>query len=93
MIKRELPIDKIEERGYSVDTPHRGYREVIHMNQKFNVTGMSCSACSAAVEKSVGKLSGVRSVNVNLLSNSMAVDYDEAALDSGGIIHAVEEAG
>ena len=93
MIKRELPIDKTGERGYPINTPHRGYREVIHMNQKFNVTGMSCSACSAAVEKSVGKLSGVRSVNVNLLSNSMAVDYDEAALDSGGIIHAVEEAG
>jgi Cu+-exporting ATPase len=38
---------------------------------EINVTGMSCSACSSAVERSVGKLEGIQSVNVNLLSNSM----------------------
>lgn len=63
------------------------------MEQKFKVTGMSCSACSASVEKAVKKLNGVNSVNVNLLSNSMAVEYDEAATDSGVIIGAVENAG
>ncbi len=63
------------------------------MNQKYKVTGMSCSACSASVEKAVKKLEGVRSVNVNLLSGSMAVEYDEAAVDSGGIISAVVGAG
>lgn len=49
------------------------------MKQKFDVTGMTCSACSAHVEKSVAKVPGVRSVTVNLLSNNMAVDYDETA--------------
>ena len=63
------------------------------MNQKYNVTGMSCSACSAAVEKSVKKLEGVEDVNVNLLSNSMTVHFDESILDDNGIISAVESAG
>ena len=63
------------------------------MNQKFNVTGMSCSACSASVEKSVHKLEGVGEVNVNLLSNSMTVEFDEAVLDHSKIIDAVVEAG
>ena len=41
--------------------------------QKFNVSGMSCSACSARVEKVVGALDGVKSVSVSLLTNSMVV--------------------
>ena len=44
------------------------------MKQKFNVTGMTCSACSAHVEKAVGKLEGVEGVSVNLLGNNMLVD-------------------
>lgn len=63
------------------------------MNRKFTVTGMTCSACSANVEKSVRKLQGVTAVNVNLLSNSMNVDFDEATLNQDTIIRAVEAAG
>ena len=63
------------------------------MNQKYNVTGMTCSACSANVEKSVRKVEGVRSVSVNLLSNSMAVEYDNSATGDAAIIKAVEHAG
>ena len=63
------------------------------MNQKFNVTGMTCSACSASVEKAVKKLNGIESVNVNLLSNSMTVDYDENNIDKSEIINAVVDAG
>lgn len=63
------------------------------MNQKFNVTGMTCSACSATVEKTVKKLPGVQTVNVNLLSNSMVVDYDAEVIDNTTIIKAVEGAG
>ena len=62
-------------------------------DQKFNVTGMTCSACSAHVEKAVNKLSGTNSVNVNLLQNSMNVSYDENVLDNNKIIEAVEKAG
>ncbi|MCI1955230.1 MAG: heavy metal translocating P-type ATPase [Oscillospiraceae bacterium] len=63
------------------------------MKQKFQVTGMTCSACSAAVERSVRKVEGVRSVNVSLLTNSMTVEYGGAPVESGKIIDAVEKAG
>lgn len=63
------------------------------MKQKFDVTGMTCSACSAHVEKSVSKLEGVQCVNVNLLQNSMVVEYDDNALGITDIIHAVESGG
>ncbi len=63
------------------------------MKQSFNVTGMSCSACSAHVEKSVAKLSGVNSVSVNLLAASMKVDYDENVLSADDICQAVDHAG
>lgn len=63
------------------------------MKQKFDVTGMTCSACSAHVEKSVSKLEGVQCVNVNLLQNSMVVEYDDNTLGTTDIIHAVESGG
>ncbi len=63
------------------------------MNKKFLVTGMTCSACQATVEKSVRRLEGVHTVNVNLLNGNMSVEYDEAALDHTMIIKAVEKAG
>ncbi|MBU3227761.1 heavy metal translocating P-type ATPase [Clostridium algidicarnis] len=63
------------------------------MNKKFSVTGMTCSSCVANVEKAVKKLSGVDTVNVNLLSNSMAVEYKESDIDSTTIIKAVHDAG
>ena len=63
------------------------------MKQSCSVTGMTCSACSAHVEKAVRGVSGVREVNVSLLTNSMVVDYDENATDVNAILHAVEEAG
>ena len=59
------------------------------MKQKFDVTGMTCSACSAHVEKAVNKLEGVRRAEVSLMTNSMTVDYDESALTPDGIIQAV----
>ena len=63
------------------------------MTEKFNVTGMTCSACSAHVEKSVKKLDGVKSVNVNLLQNNMHVDFDETAISVDDIINAVVSGG
>ena len=61
--------------------------------EQFNVTGMTCAACSARVEKAVGKLAGVDKIAVNLLKNSMVVEYDETALDTQKIIGAVTDAG
>lgn len=63
------------------------------MTQKFKITGMTCSACSTHVEKSVRKLNGVSSVSVNLLQNTMQTAYDENTLTSDDIIHAVQMAG
>jgi Cu+-exporting ATPase len=63
------------------------------MTQKFIVTGMTCSACSAHVEKAVGKLPEVTHVAVDLLGGSMRVEYDEAKLSPDGIIAAVTRAG
>ncbi|MFV0314005.1 MAG: heavy metal translocating P-type ATPase [Anaerotignum sp.] len=63
------------------------------MKEKFNITGMTCSACSAHVEKSVAKLNGVESVNVNLLQNSMLVTFDIEIVDTNAIIQAVKQGG
>lgn len=62
-------------------------------SQKFDIKGMTCSACSLAVDKSVNKLEGIEGVNVNLLSNNMVVKYDESKLSDDKIIKAVENAG
>ena len=63
------------------------------MKQKFTVTGMTCSACSAHVDKAVRKLEGVSEVNVNLLGGSMTVEYDPAAETPEAIMAAVDAAG
>ena len=60
---------------------------------KFNITGMTCSACSSHVQRAVEKLEGAAEVQVNLLTNSMSVNYDEAFLSADKIIEAVEKAG
>ena len=61
--------------------------------EKYDITGMTCSACSSRVERTVAKLVGEDHVSVNLLTNSMQVEYDENVLSSGQIIEAVEGAG
>lgn len=61
-------------------------------NEKYQITGMSCAACSARVDKAVRHLAGVHEVSVNLLTNSMLVSYD-APLTSEEICAAVERAG
>ena len=61
--------------------------------QTFDVSGMTCAACQARVQKSVACLNGVQECNVNLLKNSMVVTYDDKNVNSGQIIAAVEKAG
>ena len=63
------------------------------MKQKYDITGMTCSACSSRVEKSVSKLEGIGTVSVNLLTNSMQVEYPDGALTTEQIITCVEKAG
>ena len=58
--------------------------------EQYTVTGMSCAACSARVEKAVSKVEGVSACSVSLLTNSMGVEGTASAQD---IIKAVEDAG
>ena len=62
-------------------------------SEKFDVTGMTCSACSARIEKNLNKTDGVIEANVNLLSNSMTVKYDESVMTEGDIIKVVQDTG
>ena len=61
--------------------------------ETFNVTGMTCSACSARVERAVKKMEGTAEVSVNLLTNTMTLAYDAAVTSLAAIIAVVEDAG
>ena len=61
--------------------------------EKFSVTGMSCAACSARVERAVSSTTGVEKADVNLLTNSMTVKYDESVCSKNDIIAAVVNTG
>ncbi len=63
------------------------------MKQKFNITGMTCSACSARIEKVIGKKEGVLNVTVNLLTNSMMIEYEPKIIDIETIIKFVTNLG
>lgn len=63
------------------------------MKRKFKITGMTCSACLANVEKTVNKLDGVKQANVNLMTNSMLLDFDETVLDTDKVLKAIKVAG
>ena len=59
------------------------------MRQQFHVTGMTCAACSAGIQKTVNKLDGVKKAEVSLMGQSMTVEYDESAVDAEKIVAAV----
>ena len=63
------------------------------MKERYRITGMSCAACSARVQRVTENLEGMRGANVNLLAGMMEVDYDETRLTPEAIIAAVTEAG
>lgn len=63
------------------------------MKEKFSVTGMSCAACSAGIERTVKRLHGVKNAEVSLMGESMVVEYDEKQLSRENIIKAVVDLG
>ena len=78
----------------SSETPHGGVVSGVYMKKEcFDITGMSCAACSARVDKAVRNTEGVKDVSVNLLKNTMTVEFDESSTDEGKIIESVEKAG
>ena len=58
-----------------------------------DITGMSCSACSSRIEKVVGRMEGVETIAVNLLTNKAQITYDDAKLDANAIIARIEKLG
>lgn len=63
------------------------------MKERYHISGMTCSACSSHVEKAARKLEGVEKASVNLLTETMEIEYDESKVQRDGIIQAVEKAG
>ena len=63
------------------------------MKERYHVSGMTCSACSSHVEKSVCKLTGIEAASVNLLTETLEVEYDGELLTGEQIVSAVERAG
>ncbi len=63
------------------------------MKEKFSVTGMSCSACSAGIERTVNRLEGIIKADVSLMGESMLVEYDADRITRKEIIEAVEGLG
>ena len=63
------------------------------MNKTYTVTGMTCSACSSGIERTVGRLKGVGSVQVSLMGKCMTVDFDEGTVSEGEIFDAVRALG
>lgn len=61
--------------------------------EQFDITGMSCAACSNRVDKAVSALNGINEVSVNLLKNSMTVTFDDQKTDIDAIVNAVTKAG
>ncbi|MDR1688655.1 MAG: heavy metal translocating P-type ATPase [Clostridiales bacterium] len=62
-------------------------------NQVLNINGMTCAACSARIEKTVRKLSGIKSANVNLATEKLFVEYDGEVLELSEIKNAVKKIG
>ncbi|MBO5089542.1 MAG: copper-translocating P-type ATPase [Clostridia bacterium] len=61
--------------------------------QQYNVTGMSCAACSSSVQRVVSRLNGVQSCDVNLITGKMTVTFDENAVSSADFFRVVQKAG
>ncbi len=63
------------------------------MKEKYQVSGMSCSACQSKIEKDLSKLDGIDSVQVSLLNNNMIIDYDDTRINSDQIMKTVKKSG
>ncbi|MCR8907198.1 heavy metal translocating P-type ATPase [Thermophilibacter sp. ET337] len=63
------------------------------MRETFDITGMTCAACSARVQKAAGEVPGVACANVNLLKNSMELDYDGSPETAAAVVEAIERSG
>lgn len=79
-------IHKVEKTGYGAETVESGANAL-------KITGMTCAACSARVEKMVSRIDGVHSVSVNLATEKMTVDFDAQKTDMNAIKRTIEKTG
>lgn len=86
-IDREMLFETVENSGYSLKEVKSGRKAVMEID------GMTCAACSVAVEKAIGRLEGIKSVSVNLSSDTVSFEYDPDVLRIGQVKAAVEKAG
>ena len=63
------------------------------MKNKYSVTGMTCAACSAGIERTLKKIKGIQSVEVSLMGERMTLEYDETLVSEKDIFDAVIELG
>lgn len=63
------------------------------MNKRYNITGMTCSACSSGIERAVGKMEGVTACEVSLMAKSMKAEFDESVVSEEKIFAAVKSLG
>ncbi|MFV8807808.1 heavy metal translocating P-type ATPase [Aerococcus urinaeequi] len=85
---------QVSEADITQAVENAGYKAVKNLSAtSFEIEGMTCASCVQAIEKSVGKLASVSSVNVNLATEKMTVTFDEATLNVSDIVHAVEDTG
>jgi len=61
--------------------------------QKFSISGMTCAACSAGIQKTINKLNGIKKADVSLMGESMVVEFDESVVSTKEIISAVQALG
>ncbi|OIU68682.1 heavy metal translocating P-type ATPase [Rossellomorea aquimaris] len=85
----EVTLDQIKE---AVD--EAGYKAVSEMEKKtFSVSGMTCASCVQSVEKTVGKLDGVKRSSVNLTTEKLVIEFDPSVVTSSDIKKAVSDVG
>lgn len=80
---------------YNPNIPHEGIKNggFIVITKKYDISGMSCAACSSAVERVTGKLKSVAESNVNLTTGILTITFNEAILSEDEIVHKIERAG
>lgn len=84
-VSLESVVQAVDDAGYKALTPSQ--------HTQLEVRGMTCAACSATVERVVGKLPGVQNANVNLAAETLSLDYDLAEISLQQVVGAVAEAG
>ncbi|MBB6449818.1 Cu+-exporting ATPase [Geomicrobium halophilum] len=84
--------DQTDVQDFEAKIDKLGY-EVIHENQTFDISGMTCAACATKIEKKLSKMEGVSSATVNFAMENASVEYDEGQLSVGDMMEGIRKLG